>query len=190
MINSLLTFGAKSVNPEILEKTLTCREEVVNEIEKNCVKKALAISTWQSLIIATRGSGKTHIIKVLYHRLKNNKKIAKKIVIAYMSEDEVGIANFTDLMISILRAFIRYNEVGSEQLEDQIKNASLVKEPTKREIFVKNILIEYSKNRIVVLLIENFDKILDSLGKNGQGSLRDYIHQYNKNTGKNENLQY
>ena len=179
MIDSLLTFGAKSVKPEILEKTLTVRAETVNEIENNCVNKTLNSSTWQSLIIAPRGAGKTHIIRVIYYRLKNNKKISRKSVIAYMSEDEVGIANFTDLMISILRAFIKYNEAGSEILESQISEASLIKDSNKREIFVKSILIKFVDKRIIILLIENFDKILLTLGLQGQSSLRDFIHQYN-----------
>ncbi len=178
MINSLLTFGAKSVKPEILEQTLTVRKETVDEIEKSCVNKTLKSSTWQSLIIAPRGSGKTHLIKVLYHRFKNNSKILNKSVIAYMSEDEVGIANFTDLMVSILRAFARYNEVGSEILETKISEASLIKDNNKREIFVKDILNKFADKRIIILLIENFDKILKSLGAQGQGSLRDFIHQY------------
>lgn len=179
MINSLLTFGAKSVKPEILEQTLTVRKETVNEIEKNCVNKTLNSSTLQSLIISPRGSGKTHIVKVLYHRLKNNKKLSNKLVIAYMSENEVGIANFTDLMVSILRAFARYNEVGSETLEAQISEASLIKDNNKREIFVKDILIGFADKRIIILLIENFDKILKYLRSQGQRSLRDFIHQYN-----------
>jgi tetratricopeptide (TPR) repeat protein len=179
MINSLLSFGAKSVKPEILEQTLTIREETVDEIEKNCINKVLKLSTWQSLTIAPRGSGKTHIIKVLYHRLKNNKQLSAKSVIAYMSEDEVGIANFTDLMVSILRAFIRYNEPGSDKLETQISEASLIKDINKREIFVKDILVKFADKRIIILLIENFDKILKSLGSQGQRSLRDFIHLYN-----------
>ena len=179
MINSLLTFGAKSVKPEILEQTLTVRKETVDEIEKNCVNKTRSSSTWQSLIIAPRGAGKTHIVKVLYHRLKNNKKLSDKSVIAYMSEDEVGISNFTDLMVSILRAFIRYNETGSETLEAQISEASIITDIYKREIFVKDILRNFAKKRIVILLIENFDKILKALKSSGQGSLRDFIHQYN-----------
>jgi tetratricopeptide (TPR) repeat protein len=182
MINSLLTFGAKSVDPKILEQTLTVREEIVNEIEKNCVNKTKKSTTWQSLVIAPRGSGKTHLIKVLYHRLKQNKEISDKSVIAYMSEDEVGIANFTDLMVSILRAFIRYGESGSETLESQISEASLIKDPDKRTIFVKDILIKFAKKRIVILLIENFDKILKALDSLGERSLRDFIHLYNNLT--------
>ena len=179
MINSLLTFGAKSVKPEVLEKTLTERKMTVDEIEKNFIIKTEKLSTYQSLIIAPRGSGKTHIIKVLYHRFKNDKNISDKLVIAYMSEDEVGINNFTDLMVSMIRSFVRYRVEGSETLEDQIIEASLIKDINKREIFVKNIILNFAKKRIVLLLIENFDKILASLGIKGQRSLRDFIHQYN-----------
>ncbi len=179
MTNSLLTFGAKSVKPEILEKTLTERKQTVDEIEKNCTIKTEKLTTCQSLIIAPRGSGKTHIIKVLYHRLKNNRNISDKLVIAYMSEDEVGINNFTDLMVSMIRSFVRYRVEGSEILEDQIIEASLIKDINKRAVFVKNIILNFVKKRIVLLLIENFDKILASLGIKGQRSLRDFIHQYN-----------
>ena len=179
MINSLLSFGAKNVSPEILEQTLTVRGEIVNEIEKNCVTKTKNQTTWQSLLIAPRGSGKTHLTKVLYHRLKNNKDISGRSVIAYMSEDEVGIADFTDLMVSMLRAFVRYGELGSDTLEEQIKEASLVRNSDQRQIFVKNILKSFAGNRIIILLIENFDKILESLKENGQRNLRDFVHQYN-----------
>ena len=179
MFNSLLTFGAKSVDPKILEQTLTVRVNIVNEIEKNCVNKIDNSATWQSLIIAPRGSGKTHLIKVLYHRLKENNKIASKSVIAYMSEDEVGISNFTDLLVSILRAFIRYNEPGSETLESQISEASFIKDANKRKNFIKDILLKFAGKRIIILLIENFDNILKALGEEGQGNLRDFIHLYN-----------
>jgi len=179
MNNSLLSFGARSVDPKILEQTLTVRAEVVEEIERKCVEKAKHNTTYQSLVIAPRGSGKTHIIKVLYHRLKNNNELSNKIVIAYMSEDEIGIANLTDLIVNILRSFIRYNEPNSETLEAKISKASIINNPTKREQFLKNTLVKYAEKKIVILLVENFDKILNAIGHNGQGGLRDFIHQYN-----------
>jgi tetratricopeptide (TPR) repeat protein len=179
MFNKLLSFGAKSVNPIILEQTLTVRKEIVDGIEKNCINNILIDATYQSLLIAPRGSGKTHITKVLYHRFKNNKKLVKKAIIAYLAEDEVGIANFTDLLISILRSFIKYKEFGSEQLENQIREASLMTITSKRNIFIKDILLNYIINKKIILLIENFDKILHSIQKNGQANLRDFIHQYN-----------
>ncbi|MCD4793285.1 MAG: tetratricopeptide repeat protein [Bacteroidales bacterium] len=179
MINTLLTFGAKSVNPKILEKTLTVRKKTVDEIERNCVAKILKKSTYQSLIIATRGSGKTHIIKVLYHRFMNNKKIAEKKIIAYMSEDEVGIASFTDLLVSILRSFMRYKVDGSEKLQSKIEEASEITDTHDQVYFLKKTLNDFAGKRIIIMLIENLDKILKALKKEGQAQLRDFMHEYN-----------
>lgn len=179
MTNTILSFGAMCVNPEILEQTLTARLETVNEIERKFVEKSKSLSTYQSLIIAPRGSGKTHIVNVLYHRFKNNNEITEKIVTAFMSEDEVGIVNFTDLIISMLQSFIRYNEPNCDGLQKKIMEASLIKDINNREAAVQKILTDFTKGKIILLLIENFDKILQSLGNQGQSSLRDFIHQYN-----------
>jgi len=179
MSNSLLSFGARNVEPDILEQTLTIRADVVDEIEKKCTEKAIRNTTFQSLVIAPRGSGKTHITKVLYHRFKTNKELDDKIVLAYMSEDEVGISNFTDLLVNMLRAIVRNNEPNSSSINNEITEASIINDVQKRETFLKNIILKYANKKVIILLIENFDKILISLGHNGQGSLRDFIHQYN-----------
>ena len=68
----LLSFSANNVPAEILEATLVGRKETVDEIEKELIEKAIENRTYQSLLIAPRGSGKTHITSVLYHRIKSN----------------------------------------------------------------------------------------------------------------------
>jgi DNA-binding transcriptional ArsR family regulator len=179
MINSLLSFGARSVNPKFLEQTLTVRRQIVDEIEKECIEKIRKNNTYQSLIIAPRGSGKTHIVNVLYHRLKNNPEVMERCIIAYMSEDEVGITDFTDLIVSIMRTFIRYNVSGSEILINRLEDAADITNTNQRMNFIKSALNEFANKRSVILLIENFDTILEVLGKNGQAELRDFLHQYN-----------
>jgi DNA-binding transcriptional ArsR family regulator len=179
MINSLLSFGAKSVNPLLLEETLTTRKIVVDEIEHKCVAKILKHTTYQSLVIAPRGSGKTHMTKVLHHRLINNEEIRDKCVIAYMSEDEVGIDSLTDLIVSMFRAFMRYEEPGSEILNEKIEEAADISKINERIAFIKTTLNEFANGRIIILLIENFDQIMEALKKNGQEELRDFIHENN-----------
>jgi len=102
MANPLLTFNVKSVDDKILEQTLVGRKIILGQLEKELIEKVINKFTYQCLILAPRGGGKTHMIKVLYNRLKNNKSIANKILIAYMIEDEIGITNFLDFMIRIL----------------------------------------------------------------------------------------
>ena len=122
MANPLLTFNAKSVDAEILEQTLVGRKEILDRLEKELISKVKNKFTYQCLIIAPRGGGKSHMIQVLYNRLKENKSISNKILIAYMVEDETGIANFLDFMLRILESFIRYKELISKNLKEAILN--------------------------------------------------------------------
>ncbi len=179
MTQSLLSFGAKNVAPEILEKTLTVRKIVVDEIEAKIIDKANKNSTYQTIMIAPRGSGKTHLTKVIYDRLKSNKIISNKIIIAYMPEDPVGIANFTHLLISIIRSFIKYNEPKSEILNELVIKASKIGDLIERENYLKDVINQFVGKRIVIVLIENFNKVLANFKKTGQQKLRDFIHQYN-----------
>ena len=80
----ILTFSAKTVNCDLLEKTLIGREETVDELYEELEAKCLNDETYQSLIVAPRGSGKTHLTKVIYCRLKKAVGLENKIVICLL----------------------------------------------------------------------------------------------------------
>jgi len=159
MTNHLLTFSAKSVAAEILEQTLVGRKEILDRLEKDLISKVKNKFTCQCLIIAPRGSGKTHIIQVLYNRLKKNKSISDKILIAYMVEDETGIANFQDFMLRILQSFIRYNEVNRKNLKEAIFEISNMASQ-HQEAAIKNLLLDYIGDKTLIVLIENLNIVL------------------------------
>ncbi len=179
MANTLLTFNAKSVEPSLLEQTLIGRKSIVDEIEKELASKAKEKHTYQSLIIAPRGSGKTHMITVLYNRLNKNKVLATKIRIAYMIEDEVGIANFLDFMVRVLEAIVRYNEPNSEAITASISEIADMN-GQYQEATMKNLLLNYLGDRTLVILIENLNVVFEGMGKEGQAKLRDFMHEHNK----------
>ena len=179
MANPLLTFGAKSVAAEILEQTLVGRKEITDRLEKELISKVKNKFTYQCLIIAPRGSGKTHMIQVLYNRLKKNKSISNKILIAYMVEDETGIANFLDFMLRILESFIRYNEINKKNLKEAIFEISNMASQ-HQEAAIKNLLLDYTGDKTLVVLIENLNIVFEGMKTNGQAKLRDFMHEYNK----------
>jgi len=179
MATSLLTFNAKIVDPEILEQTLVGRKETLDRLEKELLTKVKNKHTYQSLIIAPRGGGKTHMIQVLYNRLKKNKSISKKILISYMVEDETGIANFLDFMLRILESFIRYSEVNSKDLKRAIFEISNIA-IQHQETAIKNLLLDYIGDRTLIILIENLNIVFEGIKTNGQAKLRDFMHEYNK----------
>ncbi|MBA7532787.1 Photosystem I assembly protein Ycf3 [subsurface metagenome] len=179
MINPLLTFNAKNVDPEILEQTLVGRKEILDRLEKELISKVKNKFTYQCLIIAPRGGGKTHMIQVLYNRLKKNKSISNKILIAYMVEDETGIANFLDFMLRILESFSRYKEVNRKNLKEAIFEISNIA-IQHQEAAIKNLLLDYIGNKTLIVLIENLNIVFEGMKTVGQAKLRDFMHEYNK----------
>jgi len=178
----LLSFSANTVAPEILEKTLIGRKEVVNQVEQELLEKIIPSQTYQSLLIAPRGSGKTHITKVLHHRLKKNKQLDDKILVAYMNEDERGIANFSDFIRHILQSFIKHQEGNYTSLTDLIYEVADLPIKKQETAFV-TILLDYVGDKGVVLLIENLNILFDKktgMGPDGQKKLRSLMHEHNQ----------
>src|ERR1700744_4100849 len=105
-IRTVLSFGAKSVEPAILEQLLVGREKnaefLFNALE-GIVKHG---NNHQVLIIGQRGMGKTHLLRLLYHRCQRYMS-EKKLVVAYFSEEQYGVSDYFDFLTRILYAFIR-----------------------------------------------------------------------------------
>ena len=174
-LGSILSFSAKSVNPKILEALLVGREKLVNQLEnrvKNIAKDGL---NHQVLIVGARGTGKTHMLSVLHHRIQPF--IAKeKIKVAYFAEEEYGISGYLDFMVRILNAFIRWNEEDAEFLREQL---SILQETpnSHQEETIKRIINDYVGGKPLLILIENFNDILGAIKKDGQSKLRNWLQQ-------------
>ena len=178
----LLSFSANTVDPLILEKTLIGRKGVVDRVEQELLEKILNTQTYQSLLIAPRGSGKTHITKVLHHRLKSNKALEDKILVAYMNEDERGIANFSDFIRHILLSFIKHKEGQYETLNNLIYEVADLPIDKQERAFVQ-ILLQFIDKKGLVVLIENLNVLFDKktgMGAKGQSKLRSLMHEHNQ----------
>ena len=174
-LSSFLSFGAKSVQPEILEKLLVGREKVAKTLEKkvkNIVNDGL---NHQVIVVGARGTGKTHLLRILYHRMESDIQ-SKKIVVAYFAEEEYGIAGYLDFMVRILNAFIRWNEEDAPFLKEQL---SILQETpsSHQEETVERIIKSYIKDKPLLILVENFNDILETLKIKGQSKLRAWLYR-------------
>ena len=177
-ISTFLSFGAKSVKPEILEELLIGRRDDVDFLTKCVSEIANDNMNHQIIVVGQRGMGKTHLLRVLYQRSQVFWQ-EKKLVIAYFSEEEYGISGYLDFLIRVLNAFIRWYEIDNESLNKQM---DLLREThSSRQIDVaENIITEYIGNRPLLILAENFDTILEALGKDGQGKLRSFLYRHSR----------
>ena len=104
---TLQSFAPNWGEPELLEKTLVGRRELVDRLEQLVIDGAGGPNKHQHLIIGTRGNGKTHVLRVLYNRLRSDKELKKRLLIVYLLEDELGVASYLDLITRMLTAITR-----------------------------------------------------------------------------------
>ena len=179
-INYLQTFNPVESKPELLEHTLVGRKDLVERLEELVIESSESGNKLQRLIIGPRGSGKTHVLKVLHDRIFNNAKLENKLIIAYLCEDEYGVATFLDWIIRILRSFIRWNPEKSAYLEGEIEKLKKVPQEDQEKIAV-NILLNHVRDKTILIVVENIGNILHEkkgFGKVGQQKFRDLIQQY------------
>ncbi len=178
-------FNAKIENPEKLEKMLVGRAPVVDML----VDAQLAHTTGgmppQFLVVGPRGSGKTHILRIIYDRLSKNADFMATHEIAYMVEDETGIGSYFDLLQRIFEALKRWSndEQRIRFIADQVENLKEI----HSNLWTKSaegILLNILKDKSLVVLIENFDSILKGIDKKNEvielAKLRDFIQQHNQ----------
>jgi DNA-binding MarR family transcriptional regulator len=176
-INTVLSFGAKSVNPEILEQLLTGRLNIANFFEEkvNAIVNDRNSQFW--LIIGQRGMGKTHLLKVLHSRIWHYSQ-ENKLTISYFAEEEYGVANFFDFLLRILNSFIKWYDKDVEFLKSELENLQNTT-IANQENYLKKIIKDYVGEKPLLIITENFGDILDQIGTEEQGRLRAWLYDNN-----------
>jgi tetratricopeptide (TPR) repeat protein len=177
-ISTFLSFGAKNVQPDILEKMLVGRQKTVNLLEQYAREIAQNGVNHQVFIVGPRGSGKTHMLRVLYHRLHALVQ-TRTIIISYFAEEEYGISGYLDFLIRIINAFMRWYDNDRATLEAQL-NVLRETPESRQEYVAENIISDYVADKPLLILSENFDTILEALNKEGQSKLRAWLYRHNR----------
>lgn len=176
-INTILSFGAKSVNPEILEQLLTGRNNTADFLE-NKVKSVVENGDNQFiLVIGQRGMGKTHLLKVLHSRIWHYSQ-QNKLTISYFAEEEYGVANFFDFLLRILNSFIKWYEKDEKTLRNELEKLQETSSANQLN-YLEKIIREYTNNKPLLIITENFGDVLDQMGQEEQGRLRAWLYENN-----------
>jgi tetratricopeptide (TPR) repeat protein len=177
-ISMFLSFGAKSVKPEILEKLLVGRQKTVDMLTQQATDIAESGANAQLMLIGNRGMGKTHVLRVLYHRIQPLIQ-DRKIVVAYFVEEAYDVASYLDFLVRIIKDFVRWYETDAELLQQKL---SILRETPsyRQEELAEQIVANYVADKPLLILTENFDTILEALGKSGQAKLRSWLYRHNR----------
>ncbi|MEZ0352043.1 MarR family transcriptional regulator [Mycobacterium sp. pR1184] len=117
-----------------------------------------------TLIVAPRGAGKTHTLHVTVHRSLADPLTAKSILPVFIPEDSLAIGSYIDLLVEIARS-----------IDDGLATSAREMRRQKDAIGIEHLIIDAAGGRMILLAIENLDRVFDSLGSNGQGALRAWV---------------
>lgn len=163
------------MNPEDLDAIFVQRQPLLTDLLENIERSVLTEAKHHALLIGPRGIGKTHLISMIYHRVSANETFNDKLKIAWLREEEWGVATFLDLLVRILNALIE--EYKDPNLEEKIKDLYSVS-MEQAEQLAGHILKQYCQDKTLLLLMENLDEIFKGLDESGQQAFRAYLQNY------------
>jgi len=166
------------MSPETLEAILVQRHALAEHLVELIRASALTDNKHFQLLIGPRGIGKTHLVSLIYHRVAKMEDLRDKLLIAWLQEEEWGIASFLDLLRGIFRALAKeYKPEYEAELHDEVEKLYDLS-PEQAEFKAAELLRDFVGKRVLLLIVENLEDVFSGLGEFGQKQLRAYIQNY------------
>jgi DNA-binding transcriptional ArsR family regulator len=183
----LSNFTPSIMAPQVLEDILVQRHELVADLVDRIVISITTDNKYFPLLIGARGMGKTHLVSIVYNRIKQREDLQDLVIIGWLREEEWGISSWLDLVVRIFRS------IGEEYADTEV---SSIAERSPREIAINNIttlqshspieaeglaeslLAELVGEKTLFLIVENLDDVFDGLGTRGQQQLRSFLQKH------------
>ena len=168
-------FNTRIDSSERLEKTLIAHHQTVNWLEQQVSTFVKQQDPFYALIVGARGLGKTQLISVIESRISKQKNLA----IAYLSEDEMGVDSYLDLLLRIFKAIKRSknDKDVSNLLDEKIKLLQTTEE-RYRVPYAEQYLLDFLDGQPLLVLLENMQEVFKGLKGEGQSKWRDFIQKY------------
>jgi tetratricopeptide (TPR) repeat protein len=177
-------FTPSLMHPEDLEAIFVQRHQLAEDIVERISDSVLTPSPHHTLLIGSRGIGKTYLVSLVYHRIRKREALQNRLLIAWLREEEWGVTSFLDLLLRIFRA-LQENDGDFAKIQVKEGREGLIKRveslyelsPDEAEQVGTELLKEIIGENSLLLLIENLDDIFSGLGKKGQKQLHAFLQE-------------
>jgi len=172
-------YSPGNMTPQALERLFVGREKLMADVLKKIAASATSEEKHFILLVGPRGVGKTHFVEVLHHRLTTApawRKARTHLKIAFLNEEEWGVASFLDLLMRILETLKK----GDATLCPGIDGVYSLHErdPARALEAAEALLVEYIGDGTLLLICENLKDLFDGLGAEGQKRWRAFIQEH------------
>jgi len=200
----LSRYTPRLISPQVLENIFVQRQELAQELVDRIRESVLTSAKHHTLLTGPRGIGKTHLISLVYHRIRKMDDLRvseaspqeNRILIAWLSEEEWSVTSFLDLLLCIFQALQEEfnNSKGAQPCAPKERVESLYEMPvdaaeSEGAALLKEFIGDSSNgggdvpperlydSRTLLLLVENLDDLFAGLGKDGQKQLRTFLEE-------------
>ena len=171
-------YSPGNMNPESLEALFVGRHDVMKDLLSRVTKSIRSSQKHYILLVGPRGSGKTHLLVLAYHRLLASLRagdVGDHVAIALLKEEEWGVASYLDLLVRILTALAE----PAPQLHAEIAaiRDRFSRDPADAERLAVKLLRQHTEGKTLLLLCENLLDLFQGLGDEGQKRWRAAIQE-------------
>lgn len=172
--NALVShFTPSLMTSATLEAILVEREDLASELVDEILGSATNPTKAQTLLVGPRGIGKTHLVTLIYHRIRAAK--SENLCIAWLREEEYGVVSWLDLLLRIFRS-LEEEYPGTTPQKELEPLFALPTTTAERE--AQTLLQDYLAGRTLLLLVENVDAIFSDIKEAGQRKWRSWMQEH------------
>jgi tetratricopeptide (TPR) repeat protein len=148
---------------ELLERLFVARERTLESILARVQAAAKTTERNHTLLVGPRGSGKTHLVSLVYHRIDLLRSSGVPLQVAWLPEDAWTIVSYRHLLTAVAERL----EPG---LEEELPGSTAELEAL--------LVRRAAAGGPIVVLVENLDQILSALRDEGQQQLRHLLQAH------------
>ena len=171
-------YSPGNMDRESLEAVFVGRDDVMEDVLSRATASIRGPQKHYVLLVGPRGSGKTHLLALAYHRLMaelDADGTRDSVALALLKEEEWGVASFLDLIVRILRALAEEAPQLNAGIADVCDLFS--RDPANAETAALRLLRRHSEGKTLLLLCENLTDLFHGLGEEGQKRWRAAIQE-------------
>ena len=106
-------FTPTAITAERLDEATVGRDELIDRVSERVRDAARSGARRHTLLVGSRGSGKTHTLTVATHRALADPRVAAAVAVAWIPEDSLSIDSYRDLLVETARALDPVSARGS-----------------------------------------------------------------------------
>ena len=168
-----LVYNPTLIDKEELQQMLVGREALLEDLLKKVSESSGKKTFTNYILIGQRGIGKTHLLLLLYYAVKEDPELSQRWIPVRFNEEEYSISNIGDFLLRIVEELSKdTGDSEAKAILDEVGSMS-ADSLTDRSLSYLHKLRD--SGRQIILLIDNFDRILDQLGEIDTAGLRDVL---------------